>query len=313
MIVDVDRSDLVIAAPGAGDGYWAGGPSAVFSDDRYYLAYRLRRPVDAGRGYANVVASSVDGVHFDTLAVVDKSDIGTASLERPALVRRSDGGWRLFVSLSTEGSKHWRVDALDADAPESLANGRRFPVWPGDHDTAVKDPVIRVDPTGWHAWLCCHPLDVPGAEDRMTTRYARSPDGVNWAWGQTVLAPNADGWDRRGRRLTSVLARADGSVLASYDGRADSAENFYERTGLAISAGISEAFQPVPGEISQSPHGRATLRYLSMLPMPNGSVRLYFEAANASGSNEIRTQLCDPDEVAGWTRRLNDSAGPVRG
>ncbi len=62
-------AQTVVAAPGAGPGYWAGGPSAVAADGVFHLAYRLRRPVGTGRGYANVVASSRDGVHFDTVCV----------------------------------------------------------------------------------------------------------------------------------------------------------------------------------------------------------------------------------------------------
>ncbi|MEO6512502.1 MAG: hypothetical protein ABIO16_16000, partial [Nocardioides sp.] len=32
-----------------------------------------------------------------------------------------------------------------------------------------KDPVITRDEDGWQLWLCCHPLDDAGHEDRMTT------------------------------------------------------------------------------------------------------------------------------------------------
>jgi hypothetical protein len=34
---------------------------------------------------------------------------------RPALARTDDGGWRLDVCSATPGSKHWWIDALDAD------------------------------------------------------------------------------------------------------------------------------------------------------------------------------------------------------
>src|SRR2546430_974416 len=46
------RSAVVITPPGDGPGYWAGGPSAVLTGEGIYLAYRLRRPVGSGRGYA---------------------------------------------------------------------------------------------------------------------------------------------------------------------------------------------------------------------------------------------------------------------
>ena len=68
-----------------------------------YLAYRLRRPVGQGRGYANVVARSADGVRFTTVATIGKDAFGAESLERPALVVTDDGRWRLYVSVATPG------------------------------------------------------------------------------------------------------------------------------------------------------------------------------------------------------------------
>jgi hypothetical protein len=290
--LDFSASDRVIAAPGTGDGYWAGAPSAVLADGAFYLAYRLRRPVDEGRGYANVVARSVDGVRFETVCTLHRDDLGCASLERPALVRRPDGGWRIYLSLSTPGSKHWWIDALDADDPAGLATGRRASVWPGDDLTAVKDPVVLVDRAGgWHAWVCCHPLTEPGEEDRMTSRYATSDDGLSWAEDKEALAPPADGWDRRGRRVTAIVARPDGSVTGYYDGRADASENWYERTGTLHGRSIPGKLAASSAGVVQSPYGRHTLRYLSVVDLGNGTGRAYFEAAAADGSNEIRTQL----------------------
>ena len=80
------EADVVVEPPGEGDGYWAGGPSAVRHGGTWWLAYRLRRPVDRGRGYANVVARSEDGVRFTEVARVTSEQMGAASLERPALV-----------------------------------------------------------------------------------------------------------------------------------------------------------------------------------------------------------------------------------
>ena len=119
--LDVNSSQLVIAAPGQGDGFWAGAPSANPVRSPLYLAYRLRRPVNEGRGYANVVARSTGRRRPSRRsASMHRDDLGCASLERPALVQRPDGGWRLYISLSTPDSKHWWIDALDADTtPET--------------------------------------------------------------------------------------------------------------------------------------------------------------------------------------------------
>src|SRR6201996_2486208 len=82
-----EGADVVVPPPGDGPGWWAGGPSALVADGVYYLAYRLRGPVGAGRGYANVIARSTDGVSFETCAVLERDAFGAESLERPALVR----------------------------------------------------------------------------------------------------------------------------------------------------------------------------------------------------------------------------------
>jgi hypothetical protein len=221
------------------------------------------------------------GEPLETLATLDKARFGAESLERPALVR-TDGGWRLYVSCATPGSKHWRIDALDASTPQALAGADARTVFPGDDRTGVKDPVIRVRDGRWHAWICCHPLDVPGEEDRMTTAYATSDDGLAWDWHGTVLAGRPGAWDARGARVTAVLE--DGR--ATYDGRANKEENFSERTGLAIPAangGLRATGEPV-----------RDVRYLDVLALPDGSRRLFYEAPLPDGSHELRSELAAP-------------------
>src|SRR5438552_18994004 len=103
-----DESTVVIAPPGTGQGYWAGAPSAALGDDGIYLAYRLRRPIGEGRGYAVAVARSADGVSFETILTIGKDEMDNESLERPALIRTPDGTWRLYLSCATTGTKPWR-------------------------------------------------------------------------------------------------------------------------------------------------------------------------------------------------------------
>ena len=62
---------------------------------------------------------------MEPVATLGKDRFGAESLERPAIVRAPDGHWRLYVCAATPGSKHWRIDALDADAPEALATPTR--------------------------------------------------------------------------------------------------------------------------------------------------------------------------------------------
>jgi hypothetical protein len=282
------ESVVAVDPPDAGPGAWAGAPSAVHADGEIFLAYRLRRPIGHGRGYANVVARSADGVTFTPVAEVGKRGFGAASLERPALVVTPDGRWRLYVSVATPGSKHWRVDLLEAATPGGLAAAEPRTVLPGDETMGVKDPVVLYHGGQWHLWASCHPLAQAEHADRMSTWYATSPDGVDWSWAGVALTGRPDQWDARGVRVTSVLP-VDGGVLASYDGRATAEENWEERTGLAT--GSFDRLQANGDAPLGSPYPPGGLRYLSVLPLPAGGQRLYYEATRPDGAHELRTEL----------------------
>src|SRR4051794_15205944 len=283
--VDAVDARVVIPAPGRGDGYWAGAPSAVAANGTVWLAYRLRRPVDRGRGYANVIARSVDGLTFETVATVTSAQFECASLERPALVRRPDGGWRLYVSCSTPNSKHWWVEAVDADTPAELPTGQRTVVLPGDATEAWKDVIVRADGDGWRMWACRHPLDGgDGAADRMTTWYATSEDGLGWTMVGEALQPVLETWDARGARIADVL-RADGRWWALYDGRRSAEENWRERSGLAV-GDRPDRFTAIAGPVP--PQAGPALRYASVVEV-DGGLRAYFEASGFDGSHDLRT------------------------
>lgn len=272
---------VVAPAPGAGPGYWAGASSVSFDNDgAIVVAYRQRNGHD-GKD-RTVLARSIDGEHYTTLCAFDGSRFGARWMERPALVR--DGNrWRMWVCMGSPvddpDSKRWWIELLEADDPAGFADAPVLPGFPGDEVTAVKDPYILLIDGTYHAWICCHLLDVPGAEDRMNTAYATSSDGLTWAWHGTVLSGRPGEWDARGARLTTVLP--DGRV--AYDGRASAAENWFERSGIAAPAGDGLAAVPGTSVID--------VRYLDALPLPGGGFRIFYEYRLPDESHELRTEL----------------------
>jgi hypothetical protein len=272
---------VAASPPGHGEGFWAGSSSAVLDEDgTFVIAYRVRNG-HAGRG-STVVARSEDGERLTPVAHLDQRRFHADSMERPAIVRTDEGRWRLYVCCATPApSKHWWIDVLEGDDPADFSTAEARTVFPGDEHTAVKDPIVkRAADGGWQAWICCHPLDQKNEEDRMTTAYATSEDGLEWEWHGTVLEPRPGTWDERGARLTAILP--DGR--AAYDGRATKEQNFFERTGLARRNHDDRIEQT-----NRAPSYDA--RYLDVLPLPGGGYRIWYEARLPDESHELRTEL----------------------
>ncbi len=282
----IDGAQVVVEAPGPGPGNWSGAASACVVDGVTYLTYRVRRPLGEGRGVSTVVARSRDGLAFEKVCEVSRDPFGAESFERPVVVRTPEGGWRLYLSCATPNSKHWWIEALDADRPEDLPSGRRTVVFPGSEDVAVKDPVIVIDEANlWHAWICEHPLDVPGHEDRMSTSYWTSADGLTWQRHGTVLSPRPGEWDARGARVTTVISLEPLVVL--YDGRATAEQNWHERTGVARGVLGGQLTVDPASEVIGSAHSDGAYRYASVVELPDGTLRYYAEMARPDGAHDL--------------------------
>ena len=285
-----ETSELAIPAPGEGRGYWNGASSAVVADDITYLAYRHRQPIEMGRGQGVVLAQSPDGVHFDAIGMIEKHVMDAESLERPTLIHAPSGKWHLYLSCATTGTKHWRVELIIADAPDEFDATTRQVVMPGDEKWAVKDTVIQIIDDVWHCWATFHPLDIAEHEDRMWSKHATSSDGIEWNWDEGFcLSPREGKWDSRGARITDVV-NVDGTWIAFYDGRASAEENYDERTGIAVGAS-PDKFESISDEVAAEGPDHQALRYLDIVPLPEGKYRLYYEIALPDSSHELRTQV----------------------
>ncbi len=299
---------MAIAAPGDGDGFWAGAPSAVIAaDGTTWLAYRLRRPVGEGRGYAVGIARSDDGVTFSEVTRLHREAFECDSLERPALVERPDGGWRIYLSLATPGTLHWSVVAIDADEPVRFDPLDAVPVLDDVPGRALKDVVVHTDGQSWEMWVCLHEVADPSRADAMSTLHATSDDGLHWAMTSTAMEPDdSSTWDARGTRVASVF-EVGGERFAFYDGRASASENWEERTGLAVESDDG-MFVPMVGvEPIESSWASRSLRYLDLVDAPGG-FRLYYESARADGAHDLLTEYSPLPSGASQSRKSR----PVR-
>ena len=288
---ELDTAPVVVAPEHPGPGAWAGAPSALRVGSDIYLAYRLRRPVGQGRGYANVVARSADGVRFSTLATVGKDRLGAESLERPALVRTAGGTWRLYVSVATPGTKHWRVDAARVEHPRRPRDraaadrdaGQRPARRQGPRDRLARRPVARLG--------VLSPARRPRGDrpDDHRVRDQRRRRRLDVARHRTGRPGRPLG---RARRTSRRRCGSTGPApLAWYDGRATAEQNWEEQTGLATidSPGRLAPVGDAPAGVS--PYGLGGLRYVAFVTLEDGSTRFYVEVTRPDGAHDLRTVL----------------------
>jgi len=58
-------------------------------------------------------------------------------------------------------TKHWWIEALEADDPAGFETTEARPAFPGDERTAVKDPIVKLIDGRWHAGSAATPSTCP--------------------------------------------------------------------------------------------------------------------------------------------------------
>ena len=279
-----DRTDLdvfhdlgtaqVVLAPD--DPRPAPGPARRAQSGRrdVWLAYRLRRPVaDAAsptswRGRATASASA-------TVATSARTRSAASRWSGPPWSSPPEGRWRLYVSCATPGTKHWRVDLLEAATPEGLATARRGPSCRAAR-AAVKDPVISarrpVAPVG-----VVPPAGRPRGHrpDDHRARHQRRRRDLDVA-------------RHRARRPAGQLGRPRGpgrrGACSTGRDRAPLRRPGHRRGELG---GADRVWPGSPSPAASRPSGRTRsasprtgsggLRYVRVVRLPDGGTRLYFE------------------------------------
>src|ERR1041384_7719568 len=190
-------------------GYWAGAPG-VFYDAResaFYLTYRLRRPrgIAPDRGGEARIARSIDGENFEDIWLVTKDKFGSASIERCALRRGSDGNWRYFASYVDPLDGRWCVDLLQGAEIAKLDPAKRTRLFsaPTLGLEGVKDPWILETSDGFFMFLSVAipnsktnksshaTLDIYNTGECLSgTALAFSRDLDHWHWRGIVFAPD---------------------------------------------------------------------------------------------------------------------------
>ncbi|MCD0448947.1 hypothetical protein LO762_07055 [Actinocorallia sp. API 0066] len=309
-VFDPEAGVTVLAPERDEPGYWVGCASVLQDEGRYLMTYRRRRPRgEAGteRGWRCAIAASHDGVSFDDVWTLDKTALGTPSMERFSLHRRTDGRYQLYLSYVDPSDNRWRIDVVEADAPEAFDVTERRPVFTaeGTGTEGVKDPRVVRTSDGRLVMLVSAAQgtfaeggagEAHATADIYNTGLSLSvsalaeseDDGTTWQWKGVVFEPG-EGWDRWAARL-NTLVETDSGFFAYYDGESHHSRNYEEKTGLAFSSDLvhwSRLSADAPAVTT--PHGSGSVRYVDAVPDGPATLRLYYEVSRADGAHELRT------------------------
>lgn len=317
----------VIREPaGFENGYWVGAPGAFYAADEsaWYLTYRIRRPrgVTPDRGGEARIARSSDLQKWDDVWSVTKDKFNSASIERSAIRKGPDGKWRYFTSYVDPADGRWCVSCIKADKIRKIEaacaktvfkattlelEGIKDP-WILPHDGAFYMFVSIALPTSKTSGRSHSTLDIYNTGECLSaTGLAISSDLENWQWQGAIFKPDPTGWDCYCRRINSVIPYRQ-KFIAFYDGSASHAENYEEKTGLAISSDLRrwECLSP-SGPVVTSPNSSKSLRYIDAQPATGVGLELnlFYEFARPDSAHDLRLATVSGESLIGsWLGAL---------
>lgn len=294
----------VLAPPERGPGNWVGACDVIFDDSagHFYLYARTRRPKNRAdpdqRGARCAIYHSRDGHTFIEIWSAHRSQFGTASIEKGALLVLPDGRHRLYLSYECPDGRGWQIDLLEADSFAALDPAHRQTVLtPADVGAGhIKDPVVAL--AGGLTLLYAN-YSVPGGGE--AAGLAVSADGVRFEWQGRVLPQSPEAaWDAWTARATGILY-AHPAWYLFYDGAAAPSECYEEQTGVAVGFSPDRFTRLTPDAPLAPGSPRGPIRYDEDRILPSvGGVRYltpivaknrilyYFEWTRPDGSHELR-------------------------
>ncbi len=316
-------SGKIIREPvGLENGYWVGAPGAFYAADEraWYLTYRIRRPrgIAPDRGGEARIARSTDLQNWEDIWSVTKDKYDSASIERSTIIKGADGQWRYFTSYVDPADSRWCVSCLVSKDIRKLDPKQAKPVFKAaslDLE-GIKDPWILAYDGAFYMFLSIalptsrttekshSTLDIYNTGECLSaTGLAISRNLENWQWQGPIFKPSASGWDRYCRRINSVIPYNE-KFFAFYDGSASHAENYEEKTGLAVSSDLRRwQSLTTSGPLLTSPHSSGCLRYIDAQSAAvgkngdSGMLSAFYEFARQDSAHDLRLAIISAESL----------------
>jgi hypothetical protein len=278
--------------------------------------------VTPDRGGEARIARSVDLRTWTDVWSTTKDRFDSASIERCALIKSRQGTWHYFISYVDPADGRWCASVITSAEIKALDPASARPVFKAAPLglEGIKDPWITFVNGKFQMFLSValptratsdqshSTLDIFNTGECVSaTGLATSSDLSNWDWQGIIFKPETAGWDKYCRRINSIVPIGE-QFFAFYDGSASHAENYEERTGIAVSTDLKSWQSLTPnGPALTVSHASGCLRYIDA--QVRGDVaKLFYEVARPDSSHEMRVASLQTEELGAWLQKQAGAA-----